>query len=63
MASNEGLGGLSRMSEAVVSDRKRMKPTFAAMMKKTESRKYVFLARIVKTKAKQEALSASRSKI
>jgi hypothetical protein len=32
-------------------------------MKKTESRKYVFLARIVKSKAVQEALSASMSNI
>ena len=63
MVFSEAFGGLSRRSEAVASDRNRMKPTFAAIMKKTESRKYVFLARNVKTKATQEALSASRSKI
>ena len=63
MVSRYGLGNLSRISENVISERNRMKPIFAAIMKTTESRKYVFLARIVKSKAMQEAPSASTSKI
>jgi hypothetical protein len=63
MVSRYGLGGLLRRSAVVVSERNRIKPRFAAIMKKTESRKYVFLARIVKSKAVQEALSASMSNI
>ena len=63
MVSRYGLGDLLRISEDAVSERNRMKPIFAAIMKKTESRKYVFLARIVKSKAMQEAPSASMSKI
>ena len=39
IVSRYGLGGLLRRSEKVVSERNRMKPMFAAMMKKTESRK------------------------
>ena len=39
IVSRWGLEGLLRMSEVVASERNRMKPTFAAIMKKTESRK------------------------
>ena len=39
IVSREGLGGWFRRSEVVESERNRMKPTFAAIMKKTESRK------------------------
>jgi hypothetical protein len=60
--SSEGLVGLFAKSEAVVSVRNKMKPRFAAMMKNTESRKYVFFALIVKNRDKHEVLRARMSR-